>query len=95
MGLEPTFQGGQLIFTGAGEISFDAYKDWFVSWGPGAKIKGKVVRPNIECTNGYIHLVDTVMIDASPPWTVAAASPAPTLSASLVSVLLILILPHI
>lgn len=88
-------EGGQLIFTGAGEISFDAYKEWFISWGPGAKIKGKVVRPNIECTNGYIHLVDTVMIDDSPPWSVAAASPAAAVSASLISILLILILPHI
>ena len=37
---------------------------------------GKIVRPNIECTNGYIHLVDTVMMDDSPPWTVLAASTA-------------------
>ena len=32
-------QGGDLIFTGAGEIAFDAYKEWFVSWGPASKIK--------------------------------------------------------
>jgi hypothetical protein len=69
-------QTGELVFTGAGEIEFDAYKDWFVSWGPGNKIQGRVVRPNIECTNGYIHLVDTVMLDASPPWTVASGAPA-------------------
>ena len=34
-----SFQGGDLIFTGAGEIAFDAYKEWYVSWGPAAKIK--------------------------------------------------------
>ena len=48
-----------------------------------------MVRPNIECTNGYanievcamlmslycryIHIVDTVMLDDSPPWTVGGA----------------------
>ena len=34
-----SLQGGDLIFTGAGEIAFDAYKEWFVSWGPAGKIK--------------------------------------------------------
>jgi len=83
-------EGGDLIFTGAGEIAFDAYKEWFVSWGPAGKIKGKIVRPNIECTNGYIHLVDTVMMDDSPPWTVLAAS---TAASSTYSTALLLILP--
>ena len=35
----------------------------------GEKVRGKIVRPNIECTDGYIHLVDTAMLDNSPPWT--------------------------
>ena len=37
------------------------------------KIQAKSIRPNIECTNGIIHLVDTVLIDDSPPWVVGAA----------------------
>jgi hypothetical protein len=48
----------------------DAYKDNFVAW---KEIQGKVLRPNLECTNGYIHLVDTVMIDDTPPWAVGSA----------------------
>ena len=36
-------------------------------------IRGKVIRPNIECTNGYIHLIDTVMLDDSPPYAVIAS----------------------
>jgi len=66
-------EGGELIFTGAGEIQFDAYKEWFVSLGPSGDIQGKVVRPNIQCTNGYIHLVDTVMVDDTPVWAVGEA----------------------
>lgn len=43
-----------------------------------------MVRPNIECTNGYIHIVDTVMLDDSPPWSltsgdVSALPPLPLL----------------
>ena len=52
--------------------------------------QGKIVRPNIECTNGYIHLVDTVMMDESPPWTVLAASSAVSATSSTT---LLLILP--
>ena len=48
----------------------DAYKDNFVAW---KDIQGKVLRPNLECTNGYIHLTDTVMIDDTPPWAVGSA----------------------
>ena len=36
------------------------------------KVRGKLIRPNIECTDGYIHLVDTAMLDDAPPWTVTA-----------------------
>ena len=36
--------------------------------------QGRVVRPNIECTNGYIHLVETVMLDSSPPWAVTSSA---------------------
>jgi len=85
-------EGGDLIFTALGEITFDAYKEWFVSWGPDSKIKGKIVRPNIECTNGYIHLVDTVMMDDSPPWTVLAASEASSTVSTLLLILPLLIL---
>ena len=49
----------------------DAYKDNYISW---KETTGKVVRPNIECTNGIIHTVDTVMIDDAPPWAVGAAT---------------------
>ena len=31
-----------------------------------------MVRPNIECTDGYIHIIDTAMIDDTPPWTILA-----------------------
>ena len=48
----------------------DAYKDNFVAWN---QIQGKVIRPNLECTNGYIHMVDTVMFDDLPPWAVGSA----------------------
>ena len=37
-------------------------------------VRAKVIRPNIECTNGYIHLVDTVMLDDAPPYAVIANS---------------------
>ena len=48
----------------------DAYKDNFVNLND--FVRGKVVRPNIQCTNGYIHLVDTVMLDDAKPWVVIA-----------------------
>ena len=147
-----SFQGGDLIFTGAGEIAFDAYKEWFVSWGPAGKIKVCMISPKNSyhpmgrylglCSpymkndktkfwqllsytyfsssgedsatehrvherlhpkrfisiiitsnpdwSGYIHLVDTVMMDDSPPWTVLAAS---TAASSTYSTALLLILP--
>ena len=37
------------------------------------QVRAKVIRPNIECTNGYIHLIDTVMLDDSPPYAVIAS----------------------
>jgi hypothetical protein len=27
-------QGGELTFTAVGEIEFNAYKEWYISWGP-------------------------------------------------------------
>ena len=33
-----------------------------------------MIRPNIECTNGIIHTIDTVMIDDAPPWAVGRAA---------------------
>ena len=35
-------------------------------------VRAKVVRPNIECTDGYIHVIDTALIDDAPPWTILA-----------------------
>lgn len=66
---------GGLKFTQLGEFSLDAYKDNYVAMND--QVRGKVVRPNGECTNGYVHVVDTVMLDDSPVWAVAAASSAP------------------
>lgn len=37
------------------------------------KVRAKVIRPNIECTDGYIHLIDTAMLDDAPPWTITAS----------------------
>ena len=48
----------------------DAYKDNFVGW---KEVKAKVIRPNMECTNGIIHMIDTVLIDDAPPWEVGGA----------------------
>ena len=38
------------------------------------KVGGKAIRPNIECTDGYIHLVDTAMLDNAPPWTILSSA---------------------
>jgi hypothetical protein len=35
-------QAGELTFTAVGEIEFNAYKEWYISWGPpgtGIKVK--------------------------------------------------------
>ena len=48
----------------------DAYKDNFVAMSEA--VRAKVIRPNIECTNGYIHVIDTVMLDDAAPYTVIA-----------------------
>ena len=48
----------------------DAYKDNYVTMLDVENIRAKIIRPNIECLDGYIHIVDTVMIDDAPPWTV-------------------------
>ena len=61
----------------------DAYKEQYVKW---KETTTKVVRPNIECTNGIIHLVDKVFIDNSPPWTVGSS--APSILSSLLIVML-------
>ncbi len=47
----------------------DAYKEQYVTWEEN-KVTSKVLRPNVECTNGIIHLADHVFIDDAPPWTV-------------------------
>jgi len=78
-------EAGNLRFTAVGTNTFSAYNEWYVSWLDGCRtsydgtckgIKGRIVRPNIECTNGYIHIVDTVMMDDSPPWTVLSSAGA-------------------
>jgi len=82
-------ESGELRFTVVSSTEFSAYNEWYVSWSESCRgqnfgqncqpVKGRIVRPNIECTNGYIHIVDTVMLDDSPPWLVAGA-PHTTLS---------------
>jgi len=59
--------------------SLDAYKDQLVTWldRKGEKVSATAVRPNVECTNGIIHVVDRVFIDDAPPWTVGAAGGGP------------------
>jgi len=75
-------EGGELRFSSVGTNPFSAYNEWYVSWSENCRadfgqncqpVKGKIIRPNIECTNGYIHIVDTVMLDDSPPWMVGSA----------------------
>ena len=55
-------------------------------------VRGKVVRPNIECTNGYIHLIDTVMLDDAPPYKVIANGATRTVSESATEFIYILVL---
>jgi len=80
-------EAGKLIFTGVGEVEFNAYKEWYVSW---QGVKAKIIRPNIEVTNGYIHLVDTVLIDDSPAWSVLSVSCKMSSVLYLVSVIFLL-----
>jgi len=58
-------QGGALSFTevGSQESEYRAYTEYKVSWG---EIEGRIVRANLGCKNGYIHLVDKVMMDNNP-----------------------------
>ena len=57
-------QGGELRFSSVGTNPFSAYNEWYVSWSENCRadfgqkcqpVKGKIIRPNIECTNGYIY----------------------------------------
>ena len=52
---------GALRFTSVGTNAFSAYNEWWVSWEGACRntytescrgVKARVVRPNIECTNG-------------------------------------------
>merc|ERR1712029_82978 len=79
-------RNGGLQFTQLGDFTLDAYKDNFVSMNE--DVRGKVVRPNGECLNGYVHVVDTVMLDDSPMWAVAAESDAKPISVDLWAMLL-------
>jgi len=40
----------------------------------GEKVTATAARPNVECMNGIIHVIDRVFIDDAPPWTVGAAA---------------------
>lgn len=91
-------EGGELRITSVGSNQFSAYDEWYVSWDENCKanfgqncqaIKGKIVRPNIECTNGYIHIVDTVMLDGSPPWSVGGSPAGATWGSSLLVLLIV------
>ena len=56
-------------------INFSAaYKDNYVAMIESENIRGKAIKPNMECLDGYIHLIDTVMIDDSPPWAVGGTA---------------------
>lgn len=68
---EVPMASGELTFNEQGEFSLNAYKENFVGW---KDVNGKVIRPNMECTNGIIHLVDTVFMDDAPPWAVGDSS---------------------
>ncbi len=80
------FIASNLEFTEQGEFDagLNAYKDFFVTWHKDdhipnnnddrrSEIQAKVIRPNVECTNGILHIVDKVFIDEAPPWTVGSA----------------------
>jgi len=101
-------EGDELQFSAAagraqvvgGDRDLNAYKEFYVGWGRKAvsshgivtpKVKGKIVRPNLECINGIIHLVDTVMMNDEVEMRASTTSG----SSSLVSALLILLLPFI
>ena len=52
---------GALRFTSVGTNAFSAYNEWWVSWEGDCRntysnncrgVKARVVRPNVECTNG-------------------------------------------
>uniref|UniRef100_A0A0K2UEZ8 Fasciclin1like [Megachile rotundata] n=1 Tax=Lepeophtheirus salmonis TaxID=72036 RepID=A0A0K2UEZ8_LEPSM len=77
-------KGSELEFAQIGEIAQLAYRDHIVKWE--GDINAKVLRPNLECTNGYIHLIDTVLIDDAPPWVlmsyVSSSSTPGTFSSS-------------
>jgi len=67
----------KLEFTQLGEFQLSAYKENHVTLHSGImngekSVRAKVVRPNIECTDGYIHIIDTALIDDAPPWTILA-----------------------
>ena len=32
---------------------------FFVEW---ENLRAEIIRPNLECTNGYIHVIDTVLM---------------------------------
>ena len=54
-------EAGALRFTSVGTNQFSAYNEWWVSWEGDCRntysnncrgVKARVVRPNVECTNG-------------------------------------------
>ena len=42
-------------------------------------VKAKLIRPNLECTNGYIHIIDRVIMKRRDVTLIAAAGKAQTM----------------
>ena len=56
--------------------------EYLVKW---QSLQARVVRTDEECTNGYIHAIDAVLVgpkDVSPPSAAAAASAAQSAAVS-------------
>ena len=87
---EVEMMNGGLMFSQLGEFNLNAYKDNYVSMND--QVRAKVIRPNGECVNGYVHLVDTVMLDDAPVWAVGAANSIFISYSSLVILILMSIL---
>lgn len=75
------------------EGDYSAY-DYTVSW---ANERAQVIRPNIICTNGIIHIIDTVLMkpdDVTVAYTQSSSGCMPVLSIYVIpsfSLLLILL----
>merc|ERR1712088_250295 len=92
-------EGGSLKFTRLEKNEFSAYNEYYIRWLEPCRnslepncngVGGRVIRPNIECTNGYIHIIDTVMLDNSPPWQAFPVSAGNFCGADLLSLVVML-----